>query len=146
MVFTAVVSVLVTLVTLWTTSTATPAQCSAARASTPHFYKGHDLSSLKLLYDAGYMYKDTARNNATRPLEDILGNGGMDAVRLRLWVNPSDGVYGLQYNLDMASRFAAKGYAICLDFHFSETWAQAVQMNYVLIFDIVPCEIACTII
>ena len=88
-----------------------------------NFYKGHDISSLKLLYDSNYTFTDTAQDNTTRPLEDILGDGGMNGARLRLWVNPSDGVYGLDYNIEMASWFVAKGYQIFLDFHFSDTWA-----------------------
>ena len=47
------------------------------------FYKGHDLSSVKLLNDNDYIYKDTARGNETRPVESILGDGGMNGVRLR---------------------------------------------------------------
>ncbi|KAI0136442.1 family 53 glycosyl hydrolase [Xylariales sp. AK1849] len=88
------------------------------------FYKGHDLSSLKLLEDSGtFFYADTARHNATRLADDILGDGGMNGVRLRLWVNPPDGVYGLQYTLDLAKRFRHKGYRIYLDFHFADSWA-----------------------
>ncbi|PSS20070.1 glycoside hydrolase family 53 protein [Amorphotheca resinae ATCC 22711] len=89
----------------------------------PFFYKGHDLSSLKMLEEGGYVYKDTARNNQTRAAEDILGDGGMNSVRLRIWVNPVGGTYGLQYNLDLAKRFQDKGYKIYLDFHFSDSWA-----------------------
>ncbi|ORY65994.1 family 53 glycosyl hydrolase [Pseudomassariella vexata] len=88
------------------------------------FYKGHDLSSLKLLEDAGtFSYVDTAKNNATRPAYDILEDGGMNSVRLRIWVNPPDGVYGLQYTLELAKRFQKKGYHIYLDFHFADGWA-----------------------
>jgi arabinogalactan endo-1,4-beta-galactosidase len=47
------------------------------------FYKGHDLSSLKLCEDSGSTFVDTARGNRTRPAEDILGDGGMSTVRLR---------------------------------------------------------------
>ena len=47
------------------------------------FYRGHDLSSLKLLEDGGTLYKDTAQDNVTRPAEDILKDGGMNTVRLR---------------------------------------------------------------
>jgi arabinogalactan endo-1,4-beta-galactosidase len=49
----------------------------------PFFYKGHDLSSLKLCEGAGSSFVDTARGNHTRPAEDILGDGGMNTVRLR---------------------------------------------------------------
>jgi arabinogalactan endo-1,4-beta-galactosidase len=52
-------------------------------AAEPFFFKGHDLSSLKYLEDTGTSYKDTARGNQTRLAEDILGDGGMNSVRLR---------------------------------------------------------------
>lgn len=67
---------------------------SAAPAPSTHqhneafFYKGFDLSSLKILEDGGAVYKDAQHGNVTRPVEDILGDGGMNVVRLRLWVNP----------------------------------------------------------
>ena len=89
----------------------------------PYFYNGFDLSSLKIQEDGGFVFKDTARNNATRPVEDILGDAGMNTVRLRLWVNPTvpyDGgyyeTYDLEYTLGLAKRFSAKGYKIYLDY------------------------------
>jgi arabinogalactan endo-1,4-beta-galactosidase len=85
----------------------------------PFFYKGHDLSSLKMLEEGDCIYKDTSRQNQTRPAEAILGDGGMNSVRLRIWVNPVGGTNGLQYNLDLAKRFQNEGYKIYLDFHFS---------------------------
>jgi arabinogalactan endo-1,4-beta-galactosidase len=51
--------------------------------SKPYFYRGHDLSSLKILEDGGAVYHDAARGNRTRAPEDILGDGGMNTVRLR---------------------------------------------------------------
>ncbi|KAK1075655.1 hypothetical protein LTR74_000063 [Friedmanniomyces endolithicus] len=96
----------------------------------PFFYKGHDLSSLKILEDGGAVYVDTERDNITRPAEDILGDGGMNTVRLRLWVYPKapyDGgyyeSYGLNYTIPLAKRFHDKGYKIYLDYHFSDYWA-----------------------
>ncbi|KAK5710474.1 hypothetical protein LTR17_018830 [Elasticomyces elasticus] len=98
--------------------------------SNPFFFKGHDLSSLKILEDGGAVFADTQRGNKTRPAEDILGDGGMNVVRLRLWVNPKapyDGgyteSYGLNYTLPLAKRFHDKGYKIYLDYHFSDYWA-----------------------
>ena len=49
----------------------------------------------------------------------MLGDGGMNSVRLRLWVNPPDGVNGLNYTLKLAKRLSNKGYRILLDYHFS---------------------------
>ena len=65
----------------------------------PFFYKGHDLSSLKIEEDGGAVYKDTGRGNITRPAEDILGDGGMNTVRLRLWVNPKAPYDGTVYHI-----------------------------------------------
>jgi arabinogalactan endo-1,4-beta-galactosidase len=72
-----------------------------------------------MLEDVGSIYKDTSKGNQTRPAEDILGDGGMNTVRLRIWVNPEGGTNGLEYNLELAKRFQSKGYKIYLDFHFS---------------------------
>jgi arabinogalactan endo-1,4-beta-galactosidase len=101
---------------------------AGGKGPTPFFYQGHDLSSLKLLEDTGSIYKDTTRRNETRPAEAILGDGGMNTVRLRLWVNPENFQsqppnYNLGYTLDLASRFHKQGYRIYLDYHFSDTWA-----------------------
>lgn len=54
----------------------------------PFFYKGFDLSSLHILEEGNVTYKDTARYNETRPAEDILGDGGMNTVRLRFASKP----------------------------------------------------------
>jgi arabinogalactan endo-1,4-beta-galactosidase len=72
-----------------------------------------------MLEDGGFIYRDTTRYNETRRAEAILGDGGMNTVRLRIWVNPVEGIYGLQYNLELAKRFQNEGYKIYLDFHFS---------------------------
>ncbi|TEY39881.1 hypothetical protein BOTCAL_0448g00070 [Botryotinia calthae] len=88
-----------------------------------YFFKGHDLSSLLMLEQGGSIFKDTLKHNATRPAEAILGDGGMNSVRLRQWVDPIDGTYGLAYNLNLAKRMQKQGYKIYLDFHFSDSWA-----------------------
>ena len=50
---------------------------------TAGFFKGHDLSSLLLLERGGFQFKDPNRGNQTRPVEEMLGDGGMNTVRLR---------------------------------------------------------------
>ncbi|KAF6843124.1 glycoside hydrolase family 53 protein [Colletotrichum musicola] len=106
---------------------ATPAlaveRAFSADAEKPFFYKGHDLSSLKMLEESQNVFVDTARGNQERPADDILADGGMNAVRLRLWVNPPDGTYGLNYTIELAKRFQAKGQRIFLDYHFADSWA-----------------------
>lgn len=85
----------------------------------PFFYQGHDLSSLPTLEAGGAIFKDTAKHNITRSAEAILKDGGMNTVRLRIWVDPVGGTNGLEYNLVAAKRFQDEGFRVYLDFHFS---------------------------
>lgn len=84
-------------------------------------YKGVDWSSLLVEEKAGKTYKNSA--GQTQPLETILKASGVNTVRQRIWVNPSDGNYNLDYNLRLAARAKAAGLKIYLDFHYSDTWA-----------------------
>lgn len=93
----------------------------APLASASLQYRGADISSLTVEEDAGISYKDV--NGNTEKLEDILAGHGVNTIRQRLWVNPSDGIYGLDYNLKLAARMVDAGMKIYLDMHFSDTWA-----------------------
>jgi len=62
-------------------------------------------------------------SGTTQPLETILKASGVNIVRQRLWVNPSNGDYNLDYNLKLARRAQAAGLLVYLDMHFSDTWA-----------------------
>lgn len=84
-------------------------------------YRGADISSLLVEEGDRISYKNT--NGASAKLETILAANGVNTVRQRLWVNPSDGVYGLEYNLELAARMVDAGMKIYLDMHFSDTWA-----------------------
>lgn len=84
-------------------------------------YKGVDWSSLLVEEKAGKQYKNSA--GQVQPLETILKNTGVNTVRQRIWVNPSDGNYNLDYNIKLAKRAKAAGLKIYLDFHYSDSWA-----------------------
>ncbi|KAH7082253.1 family 53 glycosyl hydrolase [Paraphoma chrysanthemicola] len=84
-------------------------------------FKGADWSSLLIEEAAGKTYKNSA--GQTQPLETILKASGVNTVRQRIWVNPSDGNYNLAYNLRLAKRAKAAGLKIYLDFHYSDNWA-----------------------
>lgn len=88
-------------------------------AALPH--RGVDWSSLLAVEASGKSYKNTA--GQTQPLETILKNAGVNTVRQRIWVNPSDGNYNLDYNIRLAKRAQAAGLQVYLDFHYSDTWA-----------------------
>lgn len=69
------------------TAVAGPPKYGSGGDEQPFFYKGYDLSSLKIMEDGGAVYKNAQQGNKTMPAEDILA--GMNVVRLRLWVNPT---------------------------------------------------------
>lgn len=97
---------------------ALPLVLLAAHASLTH--KGVDWSSLLVEEAAGQTYRNTA--GSVQPLETILKASGVNTVRQRLWVNPSDGSYDLDYNLKLAKRARTAGLSIYLDFHYSDSW------------------------
>ncbi|OKL58118.1 putative arabinogalactan endo-beta-1,4-galactanase A [Talaromyces atroroseus] len=90
-------------------------------------YRGADISSLTVEVDDGISYKNVNGDDAT--LETILADNGVNAVRQRLWVDPSDGIYGLDYNLKPAASMVDAGMLIYLDMHFSDTWADPSEQT-----------------
>ncbi|EMF13557.1 glycoside hydrolase family 53 protein [Sphaerulina musiva SO2202] len=84
-------------------------------------YKGVDWSSLLVEERAGKIYRNAAGQQ--QPLEKILQSSGVNAVRQRIWNDPEDGNYNLEYNLELAQRAVESGLDVYLDFHYSDTWA-----------------------
>jgi len=87
----------------------------------PNFYYGHDISSVLMLEAQGKTWKGT--DGKTEKLEVVISAGGANFVRSRIWVNPSNGIYNLEYNLKLAKRVKDAGLGFYLDFHYSDTWA-----------------------
>jgi arabinogalactan endo-1,4-beta-galactosidase len=84
-------------------------------------YKGGDISSLITLENQGKTFKTAS--GTTEAFEKIIASSGANTARQRVWVNPSDGVYGLNYNVQLAKRVRAAGMSVYLDLHLSDTWA-----------------------
>ncbi|KAL4776278.1 Arabinogalactan endo-beta-1,4-galactanase A [Aspergillus nidulans var. acristatus] len=85
-------------------------------------YRGADISSLLIEEDSGVAYKNL--NGETQAFELILADNGVNSIRQRVWVNPSDGSsYNLEYNLELAKRVQDAGMSVYLDLHLSDTWA-----------------------
>ncbi|KAK6340605.1 hypothetical protein TWF696_008930 [Orbilia brochopaga] len=74
-----------------------------------------------MLEGQGKTFKWT--DGSTQPLEWILKNAGGNSARQRVWVNPSGGVYNLDYNIRLAKRVKAAGLSIYLTLHYSDIWA-----------------------
>ncbi|KAI9171307.1 Arabinogalactan endo-beta-1,4-galactanase [Paramyrothecium foliicola] len=90
-------------------------------------YVGVDWSSVKVEERAGVKYQTAS--GASQPLERILKDSGVNTVRQRIWVNPSNGDYNLNYNIEIAKRAKAQGLNIYLDLHLSDTWADPAHQT-----------------
>jgi arabinogalactan endo-1,4-beta-galactosidase len=89
------------------------------------FFKGADVSWLAQMEATGYVFYD--ENGNPSDCLDLLMARGINAIRLRVFVHPnSDKINGHcspQETAVMAARAKAKGLAVMLDFHYSDTWA-----------------------
>ncbi len=95
------------------------------------FAKGADVSWLPQMEADGFVFRDAA--GKPQDCLTILKDHGMDAIRLRCWVNPSDaspsGHCGTEETVTMARRCAAMGFRIMIDLHYSDSWADPGQQN-----------------
>ncbi len=88
---------------------------------TSYFAKGADVSWLTEMEAAGRRFYD-ADGVATECMT-LLRGLGMNAIRLRVWVNPSDGWCNKTDLLVKARRAAELKMRIMIDFHYSDVWA-----------------------
>ena len=100
---------------------------SAAAAATPVFANGADVSWVDQQEAAGQVFRDSS-GNAADPFV-LLKNLQMDAIRLRVWVNPVDGWNNGADVLYKAQRAQAQGQRILIDFHYSDGWADPGQQT-----------------
>ena len=97
------------------------------------FAKGADIGWLSEMETAGKKFYNTA-GSAQQDLLATLKENGMDAVRLRVWVNPPADASGKVYNdIDDVVRRAqlvkAAGMKLMIDFHYSDGWADPGQQT-----------------
>ncbi|EGQ9883315.1 arabinogalactan endo-1,4-beta-galactosidase [Vibrio vulnificus] len=86
------------------------------------FIKGADISWITQMEDSGYeFYNDWGYR---QDVLSILRDHGMNAVRLRVWVNPSDGYYSSLDDVIIKAQWAKDANMdVMIDFHYSDTWA-----------------------
>lgn len=93
------------------------------------FIIGVDLSSiLEVEAAGGVFYNDEGQE---QDIFEILADHGVNYVRIRLWVDPYDdagnsfggGTCDTATGIAIAKRAARVGMRICLDFHYSDFWA-----------------------
>ncbi len=99
---------------------------SAAQGADP-FWLGGDISGTTADEARGRftMNADSVRTETTQLMKDY----GMNATRLRVWVDPKDGFCSPEDVLVMARRSQALGMPVMIDFHYSDWWADPGKQN-----------------
>ena len=101
--------------------------CVALQAFGADFWLGADISGTTQLEAWGvqlYNAQGEPRENT-----ELMRELGLNAVRLRVWVNPKDGFCGPVDVLTMALRAQRLGMAVMVDFHYSDWWADPAKQN-----------------
>ena len=91
------------------------------------FAKGADVSWLTQMEKEGCKFYN-ASGQETECMA-LLKSLGMDAIRLRVWVDPKDGWCGKEDVLAKARRAQALGMRLMIDFHYSDWWADPGKQN-----------------
>lgn len=104
---------------------------SCQKETPPAFAKGADVSWLPQMEATGYQFLD--ENGQQADVLQLLKDRGMDAVRLRIFVNPSDNPWSGHCDKDatvaMALRAQKMGMRVMANFHYSDSWADPGKQN-----------------
>jgi len=123
------------LALIYSDPTATDLAVLPVENLTEDFIYGVDISTVLAVYENGGVYYD--RDGVEKDVFVILREAGVNSVRIRLWVDPYDadgnpyggGTNDLETALKLASRAKAVGMTVCLDFHYSDFWADPTQQE-----------------
>ncbi len=105
------------------------ASCATNKTSTAKtspFYLGADISTLSQVDRQGGIYMDEGKPGDAIA---IFMKNGWTCFRLRIWVDPRNGVNGLEYTTKLAKRIKDAGGTFMLDFHYSDWWADPQKQN-----------------
>jgi arabinogalactan endo-1,4-beta-galactosidase len=89
--------------------------------------RGADISWWTEMEASGYSWKDSCGQQAD--LLDILKAFNINAIRLRVWVNPSGGWSGKDDVVNKARRVKNAGMDLMIAFHYSDSWADPGKQN-----------------
>ena len=91
------------------------------------FWLGADISGTTDLERRGVQLYNA--QGEPRECTALMRELGLNAVRLRVWVNPKDGLCNKADVVRMAKRAKDWGMAVMIDFHYSDWWADPGQQN-----------------
>ena len=93
------------------------------------FYKGADISWVTELESKGQKFYNA--NGDERECTALMKEYGMNAIRLRVWIDPKehDNWCNNEDVLVKAKRAKALGMEVMIDFHYSDWWADPAKQN-----------------
>jgi arabinogalactan endo-1,4-beta-galactosidase len=91
------------------------------------FAKGGDVGWLSEMEAAGIKFRH--KSGQEDDLFKILKGVGMNSIRLRVWVNPTDGWCNQADVVKQAQRATQAGMKVMIDFHYSDWWADPGKQN-----------------
>ena len=98
---------------------------------TYNFAKGADVGWLSQMEATGYRFYDT--DGTEKNCLQLLKDRGMNTIRLRVFVNPSNdrinGHCSKEETVAMAVRAKNLGMRVMINFHYSDTWADPGHQN-----------------
>ncbi|HVW95056.1 MAG TPA: glycosyl hydrolase 53 family protein [Mucilaginibacter sp.] len=92
-----------------------------------NFVKGADISWVTQMESSGYKFYD--KSGKEQDLFVLMKSLGFNSIRLRAWVNPSDGWCNTTDLVAKALRAKNAGMKILIDFHYSDSWADPGKQN-----------------
>ena len=98
-----------------------------SKAQNQQFAKGADISWLSEMESKGQKIYNDAGNQQDCRL--ILRDHCLNSIRLRVWVNPTNGFCGKADVVAAALKVAKMGFRIMIDFHYSDSWADPGQQT-----------------
>ena len=105
----------------------TPVTPEEPSVTVPAFAKGADISWVTEMEKNNYKFYTSS--GTEKECTALMKELGANAVRYRVWVNPSDGWCNKADVLVKAKRAQALGMAIMIDFHYSDSWADPKEQN-----------------
>jgi arabinogalactan endo-1,4-beta-galactosidase len=119
-------AILACVALLWVTGCASTTPTAASVTKPLPFYLGVDISTLSQVEREGGVYMDGAMPGDALA---IFMKNGWTCFRLRIWVDPRNGVNGLEYTTKLAKRIKDAGGTLMIDFHYSDWWADPQKQN-----------------
>ena len=101
--------------------------CFISAQTKDPFWLGADISGTLEQEARGIVNYNTEK----KPMENtsLMKYFGLNAIRLKVWVNSKNGFNSPKHVLEMARRAQAQGMEVMIDFHYSDTWADPGHNN-----------------